>query len=365
MSESYVSLQDISKSYGQLVVCRNLSLAAKKGEFLSLLGPSGCGKSTILNIIAGFVRPDQGHVYVGDELMDEIPPSRRNLGMVFQNYALFPHMSVYDNVAFGLRIRKYPEGETKERVTNALQLVRLPGLEARFPGQLSGGQQQRVALARALVIRPKVLLLDEPLSNLDAKLRKEMQNELKLIQKEAGVTTIYVTHDQEEALTLSDRIAVLNPSVGKVDQVGEPEEIYANPSTEFVAGFIGASNFFSGGVKSINEHEMEVQTDSGLIYVRRRPFKVGDPCLLAIRPESVRVATVKIQGKNVLEGEVVHRAYAGFSLRYEIMLPNNRISANIPITHSVKNLRKGDRVIIQLDPQDFIVMKRSLHTKGS
>lgn len=252
-------------------------LEAKQGEFLTLLGPSGCGKTTTLRIIAGFEKPDKGRVYFDDTVVNDVPPYERNIGIVFQDYALFPHMTVYDNISFGLKLRKLPKEEIKKRVSWALELVGLKGFEDRYPEQLSGGQQQRVALARALVIEPQLLLLDEPLSNLDAKIRERLRGEVKRIQKELGITTIYVTHDQEEAMAISDRIAVM--SVGRIEQVGNPLHLYYNPKNEFVAKFLGLSNI------------LEVNAEGGKAYVGNLCFEVKTEGRVKIffRPESVYI----------------------------------------------------------------------------
>ena len=233
-------------AYGATPVLHDVDLDVHKGELVSLLGPSGCGKTTTLNIIAGFLEPSRGTVSLGGRVVNQVPPYRRNTGMVFQSYALFPHMNVFDNVAFGLRIRRLPAAETARRVREALALVRLEGLGDRAIRQLSGGQQQRVAIARALAIDPLVLLMDEPLSNLDAQLRRQMRVELRRLQRQVGITTIFVTHDQEEALTLSDRLVVMNH--GRIEQVGTPVELYRKPRTAFVAQFLGHPNFLSGEV---------------------------------------------------------------------------------------------------------------------
>lgn len=253
------------------------SLEAKPGEFLTLLGPSGCGKTTTLRIIAGFEKPDKGKIYFNDTVMNDVPPYERNIGIVFQDYALFPHMTVYDNISFGLKLRKLSKEEIKRRVSWALELVGLKGFEDRYPEQLSGGQQQRVALARALVIEPQLLLLDEPLSNLDAKIRERLRGEIKRIQKELGITTIYVTHDQEEAMAISDRIAVM--SVGKIEQIGNPLDLYYNPKNEFVARFLGLSNI------------LEVNAEEGKAYVGNLCFEVKTEGRVKIffRPESVYI----------------------------------------------------------------------------
>ena len=246
-----VVLQNIHKTFGRVPVINNCSLECRDGEFLTLLGPSGCGKTTLLRTIAGFISPDKGDIYFDDRRVNDVPPNQRDTAMVFQSYALFPHMTVWDNVAFGPRMKRMPRRKIAERVEWALELVGLRGLEDRYPRMLSGGQQQRVALARALVMEPKVLLLDEPLSNLDAKLREKMRLEIKKLQQKLGITTIYVTHDQTEALAISDRIAILNQ--GSVLQVGRPEEVYRQPNCKFVANFIGLANFIRGKVTAVDE----------------------------------------------------------------------------------------------------------------
>ena len=252
-------------------------LEARPGEFLTLLGPSGCGKTTTLRIIAGFEKADRGRIYFDDIVMNEVPPYERNIGIVFQDYALFPHMTVYDNISFGLKLRKLSKEEIKRRVSWALELVGLEGFENRYPEQLSGGQQQRVALARALVIEPQLLLLDEPLSNLDAKIRERLRGEIKRIQRELGITTIYVTHDQEEAMAISDRIAVM--SIGKIEQVGSPLDLYYKPKNEFVAQFLGLSNI------------LEVNAENGKACIGSLCFEVKKEGRVKIffRPESVYI----------------------------------------------------------------------------
>ncbi|WP_324734807.1 ABC transporter ATP-binding protein [Thermococcus sp. SY098] len=271
------------------------SLKAKDGEFLTLLGPSGCGKTTTLRIIAGFEKPDKGKVLFNGRIMNEIPPYERNIGIVFQDYALFPHMTVFKNIAFGLELRKLPREEIEKKVRQALKLVGLEGLENRYSEQLSGGQQQRVALARALVIEPEVLLLDEPLSNLDAKIRERLRGEIKRIQKELGITTIYVTHDQEEAMAISDRIAVMNN--GRIEQVGNPLELYYHPKTEFVAKFLGLSNI------------LELEAENGKACLGKLCFNVGKEGKVRIffRPENVYITEgdfAEILGYELLPGRI-------------------------------------------------------------
>ncbi|HSB73216.1 MAG TPA: ABC transporter ATP-binding protein, partial [Candidatus Methylomirabilis sp.] len=248
-----IRLRDMVKRFGALEAVSHVSLDVQDGELFTLLGPSGCGKTTILRLIGGFHKPDHGEIYFGDREVSAMPPYERNIGMVFQNYALWPHMTIFDNVAYGLKIKKTTQGEIAKKVNHSLSLVNLTGLEKRYPGQLSGGQQQRVALARALVLNPDVLLLDEPLSNLDAKIRQQVRAEIRKLQKDLAITAIYVTHDQEEALTLSDRIAVLDH--GKIQQIGSPRDLYQRPENSFVADFIGINNLIAGRVKEIREEK--------------------------------------------------------------------------------------------------------------
>ncbi len=301
-----------------MVALESLDLSIRKGEFFSLLGPSGCGKTTTLRIIAGFETPTAGEVYVGGENMADRPPNKRPVNTVFQSYALFQHMNVYDNIAFGLQQRKVPKAEIKQRVEAALRLVRLEGYGRRRPRELSGGQQQRVALARAVVNRPTVLLLDEPLGALDLKLRKEMQLELKSIQHELGTTFVYVTHDQEEALTMSDRIAVMNRA--RLEQIGEPSEIYERPRTRFVADFIGITNFFSGQVQGLDGDRVRFLSDGGLNLCMPRSGSVkSGPSTVAVRPEKIKIAEqAHIGAVNRCEGVVEDVVYLGSTSHHRV-----------------------------------------------
>lgn len=320
-----VELVDVTKVFDSGVVAVDrVSLQIYQGEFFSLLGPSGCGKTTTLRMIAGFEHPTAGEVRIEGRPMGNTPPFRRNVNTVFQNYALFPHMTVFENVAFGLRMKRVPRDEIVRRVREALQLVRLSGFEERYPRQLSGGQQQRVALARALVNRPRVLLLDEPLGALDLKLRKEMQLELKHLQMTVGITFIYVTHDQEEALTMSDRIAVMN--AGRVLQVGTPVEIYERPTSRFVADFIGESNFLPGRVVDVDRDVATVLV-AGERPVRVRietPVAAGQPVTVAIRPEKIRVTPVEAPEANgFLSGRVEEVIYIGTDTFYVVRIDDH------------------------------------------
>ncbi len=312
-----VRVHDVSVAYGPTAALRNLSLEVHPGEMLALLGPSGCGKTTLLRAIAGFLA-HTGEIYIGEARATPLPSHRRNLGMVFQDYALFPHMTVADNVGFGLRMRRVPRTERAARVEEAITLVGLGEVGLRLPRQLSGGQQQRVALARALVIRPSVLLLDEPLSALDRKLREEMELELRLLQKRVGITTIFVTHDQEEALAISDRIAVMHS--GRVLQVGTPEEIYDRPRHEFVSAFVGKANRLRAVVLGREDETLLCELARG-VYVRLRgAAAVGAAVEFAVRPERIVVTTPDTPLDNRLEGKITNRIYLGMytELRVEI-----------------------------------------------
>ena len=322
-----IVLEDVSKGYGDHLAVREVTLAIRDGEFFSLLGPSGCGKTTSLRMIAGFVEPDEGRILLHGQDVTDVPPNRRPVNMVFQQYALFPHMSVYDNVAFGLSVKRVPRSEHRERIEQLLEVVALRGFERRKPRQLSGGQQQRVALARALVNRPAALLLDEPLGALDVKLRKQMQLELKRIQHELGTTFVYVTHDQEEALAMSDRIAVMND--GRVEQVGTPREVYEQPATPFVADFIGSLNALEVtldevvggyGIARIGERDrVVVPVESGA--------SPGASRRVAVRPEHVRLAAQNESGSH-LAGTVADVVYLGMYTQVHVDTAAGRVVAH-------------------------------------
>jgi spermidine/putrescine transport system ATP-binding protein len=321
-----VRLERVTKTFGDMVAVDDLSLDIAEGEFFSLLGPSGCGKTTTLRMIGGFEDPSRGTVYLGGRDVTDLPPYKRNVNTVFQSYALFPHLDVFENVAFGLRRRRVPKDEVRQRVGEALRLVEMSGFEGRKPGQMSGGQQQRVALARALVNRPNVLLLDEPLGALDLKLRKQMQLELKRIQQEVGITFIYVTHDQEEAMTMSDRLAVMRS--GRTEQVGPPEEVYENPQTQFVAGFLGASNLLEGQLKQQSNGTFTVLLAGGdVVHLpnERAPFQDGDSVLVGVRPEKITIRSdgngPEGTGWNAIAGLLRMSTYIGVSHQYKVEGP--------------------------------------------
>ena len=317
-----VEMRDVLKQFvtpegGILSAVDHVDMQIKDGEFFSLLGPSGCGKTTSLRMIAGFELPTAGSILIRGKEMSQVPAHQRPVNTVFQQYALFPHMTVEQNIGFGLEMKGVGKAERSKRVSEALEMVRLPGMEMRRAKQLSGGQQQRIALARALVNKPEVLLLDEPLGALDLKLRKEMQLELKTLQREVGITFIYVTHDQEEALTMSDRIAVM--SKGKALQIGQPEEIYERPANKFVADFIGETNFLDGVVKGQNGKVVDVElTGTGTVQVESaRTFTTGQKVAVAVRPEKLRLNS-EIKDGNNLHGRVEDIIYIGTDTHYGV-----------------------------------------------
>ena len=308
---SSVTLEAVTKAYGDHAAVKDFTLGIGDGEFLVLLGPSGCGKTTTLRLIAGFIEANSGRIRFGDRDMTHVPPYRRNTGLVFQGYALFPHLSVFENVAFGLRMRKLDPAAVARRVEDALRLVRLEELGGRLPRQLSGGQQQRVALARALVIRPDILLLDEPLSNLDAKLREEVRVEIRQLQRRLGLTTVMVTHDQEEALSIADRLVVMND--GEIQQIGSQRELYNHPKNRFVASFVGRTNFFSGALAA----PQRFRAASGIEIELAEPSR--DRRLLALRPERVRIGN-DADGRNSFPGIVEFVSYLGATTEYFVRL---------------------------------------------
>ena len=315
-----ISIRNVTKRFGDLVAANNINLEIEKGEFFTLLGPSGCGKTTLLRCIAGFLDPEEGQIHFGERRVDGIPTHKRGVGMVFQNYAVFPHLSVQDNIKYGLKARKVPFREQEDRAHQAISLVQLEGLESRLPNQLSGGQLQRVAIARALVIEPEVLLMDEPLSNLDAKLRVEMRGEIRMLQQKMGITTIYVTHDQEEALSISDRIAVME--CGVVRQIGKPWEIYVRPQDTFVAGFIGTTNMFDCEVMADENNRLVArsgQVSFGL--AQSDGLAPGAKLQLAIRPEAITIRHMDEpcpDGHWSLEGKIVRFEYLGSMIKYAV-----------------------------------------------
>ena len=358
-----VRLDRVTKRFAEITAVDDLSLEIRPGEFFSLLGPSGCGKTTTLRMIGGFDDPSAGAIYLGGTDVTVLPPYRRDVNTVFQSYALFPHLSVFDNVAFGLRRRKREKQDVERRVTEALRLVDLPGFERRKPSQLSGGQQQRVALARALVNEPKVLLLDEPLGALDLKLRKQMQLELKRIQHEVGITFLYVTHDQEEAMTMSDRLAVMRH--GRIEQIGPPEEVYERPSTEFVAGFLGASNLLEGHVATRADPwtTIVIAGGSALTISRDRLDGTETAVKVGVRPEKIRLERDEGDapaGWNCIAGTLRVATFVGVSHQYTIEGPGGAV-----LTVYEQNLggngtpKEGEHVRLRWRPEHTFVVRPS------
>jgi spermidine/putrescine transport system ATP-binding protein len=335
-----VELEGMSKHFDDVVAVQHMDLAIRPGEFFTMLGPSGCGKTTTLRVVAGFEEPTEGRVMIDGADVAGLPPHRRPTNTVFQTYALFPHLSVRDNVSFGLRRKKVPKGEISRRVAAELERVGLAAEANRRPAQLSGGMQQRVALARALVNLPKVLLLDEPLGALDLKLRKGLQIELKRIQREVGITFVYVTHDQEEALTMSDRIAVMNR--GEVEQVGVPEDVYERPATTFVAGFIGVSNLMPGTVASANGDRATVELEAGVnVEAHSNGLSSGERCHAVVRPEKLRITRAEEpppDGRPNVEGVVDSSVYLGTTTQIVA-----RLHGDVPMTVLVPNADEAER----------------------
>jgi putative spermidine/putrescine transport system ATP-binding protein len=332
-----LEIEGLHKHFGQTVAVHDVSLDVRDGEFVTLLGPSGCGKTTTLRMIAGFIAPTAGRVRIGGKDVTALPPWKRNAGMVFQSYALFPHLTVAENVAFGLEMRKVPKAEVPSRVAEALRLVRLGGLAERLPRELSGGQQQRVALARALVIHPDVLLLDEPLSNLDAKLRETVRVEIRELQNKLGITTVMVTHDQEEALIMADRLVVM--SEGSVRQVGTQRDLYERPADRFVAGFVGRSNLLSGRVVGPGQFE----TEAG-VTIACLDGAIG-PGVIALRPERLALGPAAAGLDNRLNGTVEFVSYLGSSIDVHVRVSSaDRVVVNLPNRADGTLPQEGDRI---------------------
>ena len=358
---AFIEIRNLFKSFKDVVAVNHIQLEVNQGEMLTLLGPSGCGKTTTLRCIAGLEKPEEGDIIIdGKPMISEgfVPPAKRGIGMVFQNYAVWPHMRVFKNIVYGLSLKKLPKQSIKEKASQVLELVGLSGLEDRYPAQLSGGQQQRVALARALVTNPKVLLLDEPLSNLDAKLREDLRFEIKDLVRRMGITSVYVTHDQAEAMVISDRIAVMD--AGNVEQIGTPEEIYEKPASRFVADFIGTMNFISGEV-------VEVVQEAGSVYVRtafsekmlcKSPSMAatapGKKVYASIRPEDVEVFSGPSENReNLFKGNIVHKAYLGNFLYFFVSVDGNMVRVQAP--HSIPR-EQGEEIYLYLNPEKCMIL---------
>ena len=351
-----VRLEHISKIYKDpktgkdFYAVQDTTLDIEPGSFVTLLGPSGCGKTTTLRMIAGFESPDEGDIYLGDEAINALTPNKRDTAMVFQSYALLPHYNVFDNVAYGLKIRKLPKEEIQERVMNILKLVEMEGMESRMTNQLSGGQQQRVALARALVIEPSVLLFDEPLSNLDAKLRVTMRTEIRKIQQKVGITAIYVTHDQSEAMSISDKIIIM--SKGKVEQIGTPREIYYHPTSKFVADFIGEANFLEAQVRSADGEKAMISVAGGEFEVNNFAHaKAGETATLVLRPEGVSLSE-----KGLLEGTVTLSTFMGAYQYYQMIVGDIEIQITDynPVNRRIYEV--GEKAYLDFDPKGVYIL---------
>ena len=351
-----VRLEHISKIYQDpktgkdFYAVKDNSLVIEPGEFVTLLGPSGCGKTTTLRMIAGFESPDEGEIYLGDEAINALTPNKRDTAIVFQSYALLPHYNVFDNVAYGLKLRHVPKEEIRERVMKILDLVELTGMEGRMTNQLSGGQQQRVALARALVIEPSVLLFDEPLSNLDAKLRVTMRTEIRRIQQEVGITAIYVTHDQSEAMALSDRIIIMRSGV--VEQIGSPQEIYYHPVNEFVADFIGEANFLKGRLEALSDNRAQLNVSGDICHAAPVPgMEVGRDYTIVLRPEAASLAE-----EGGLPCEVVLSCFMGSYQNYHVKVGDTLVKLTDPNPKNKRIYKVGERCRLVFDPESVHVL---------
>jgi ABC-type Fe3+/spermidine/putrescine transport system ATPase subunit len=357
-----LELKNVIKKFGEVVGVGPISFRVEDGEFLSLLGPSGCGKTTCLRCIAGFEDLTEGTIEVDEKPIDHKPPNKRDIGMVFQQHALFPHLKVFDNVAFGLKLKKLRKTEIKEKVASTLRLVELEGFEDRYPQQLSGGQQQRVALARTLVMEPSILLFDEPLSNLDLKLRIQMRNQIKVLQRKLRKTSIYVTHDQGEALALSDRIVVI--AKGKIQQIGTPKEIYEHPGTSFVANFIGESNIIKGTlISDARDGFLELRTDRGMLLKSkyktcRETCSVGNEVFIAVRLNRIRIGGEKADSPNTYTGRVDEIMYLGEGVQFIINTDvGHRFIAVNRTNEDILNIKIGDQVDFSIHPSSVKIIR--------
>jgi len=348
-----VELRQVSKSYGMIMALSTVDLAVRKGEFVTLLGPSGSGKTTLLNLIAGTIAPSSGRIFIQGEDVTDRPPSERKLGMVFQNYALMPHMTVFENIAFPLRVRKVPKGEIEQRVHDVLKLVKLPNVVQRKPKELSGGQQQRVSLARCIVYNPALILLDEPLGALDKKLREQMQLEIRRIHAELGITMLNVTHDQDEALSMSDRIVLMNE--GRIEQADTPERLYFEPQTLFAADFVGTANLLKGTVESVGEHHITVATPHGRLRspIPSAPVSKGAKVRLLVRPESIRFVESSDEALESLSGRVADSIVLGSVVKHHIDLNDSeQIVLLEPNKRDRPLLRRGHPVNVGWHTED-------------
>lgn len=346
-----ITIKNLVKKYGDNIVVSHLDLFVNDGEFITLLGPSGCGKTTTLRAIAGLVEIDEGEIYLDDRLINDVPPHKRSTSLVFQSYALFPHMSVYENVAFGLRMQKVPKSEREDRIQETLQMMGLTELASRAPGQLSGGQQQRVAVARAIVTRPKVLLFDEPLSNLDLKLRERLRIDIRELQRRLKITSVYVTHDQAEALVISDRIAIMNKGV--IIQCADPVTIYTHPANAFTADFIGQATIIKGQVIEVNEDSCIVETPIGKLISSDQPKSGSKEVMLCWRPEDINL--YKREHENCIEGKIERNIFMGNLT--DLFVDVNGISLRVQMGGTV-HLQPGEKIVLGLSKDKLRVIER-------
>jgi putative spermidine/putrescine transport system ATP-binding protein len=353
MADHFLSIQSVRKSFGPTTVVQDFNLDVGTGEFVSFLGPSGCGKTTVLRMVAGFEEPTAGSIVIAGKDVTRLKPNQRNIGMVFQAYALFPNLTVAQNIAFGLKVAGMPKADSDKRVAEMLNLIKLPQFGDRYPYQLSGGQQQRVALARAIAPKPKLLLLDEPLSALDAKVRVSLRDEIRSIQKELGITTVFVTHDQEEALSISDRIVVMYG--GKAEQVGTPFEIYNRPSTKFVANFVGTLNVLEGTVTDASAGKVKVGAGEVMLKGKLNGSKAGDTLSLALRPEAISLG--KQAGRDAtLGGEISEVSFLGSVIRVRVGLGKEAVSLDTFNSPASPPPKVGEKAEISFSPEDVLVL---------
>lgn len=357
---AFVQFRGIVKRFGDVTAVEKMDLDVAEGHFVTLLGPSGCGKTTLLRMLAGLETPTEGEMFIKGKRINDTPVHKRNLGMIFQNYALFPHKTIFDNVAFGLKYRNIPKDSIKEKVSNALEMVRLPGVEHRKPSQLSGGQQQRIALARAIVIEPDVLLMDEPLSALDENLREEMRREIDNLQQKLGITTIFVTHDQREALCMSDKIVVMRD--GKKLQEGTPQEVYNYSANHFVADFLGHSNFMNATVQETGDTRVKVVLEDGKVMFANPAgdFPIGDKAEIVVRAQKLTIGLradfEEEENMNIFFGKIIDRSYMGGEVSYFVEIENRQVLHVINLVDRVP-LRIGNEVFIKADPEYCRLLK--------
>lgn len=356
---SYLELKNLTKKFDDFTAVKDMSLTVEKGEFIALLGGSGCGKTTTLRMIAGLINPTEGTIFIKEKEINDVPTHKRNIGIVFQDYALFPHLTVFDNIAFGLKLKKLSKSIIKQKVADVLSMVKLDKLEKRFPRELSGGQQQRVAVARALIMQPDVLLLDEPLSNLDAKLREEMQVEIRSIQQDIGITTVLVTHDQSEAMSMADRIVIMK--TGEIIQVGTPKQIFEEPYSHYIADFMGYTNFIDGIVESVDEKEKYYIVNSSDQRIKvelngNRKFRQGDEVQLSIRPENIELLDAGTSKENTFLTSVKNISYKGSVTR---LITDRFLGTNLCMdTGSFTNENAGDKITISLPYKKIKILNK-------